>query len=94
MDGLNVLVFMHAAVIDGADKPSQSDVTVVVTGDRITAIGRDPNTTAPANAVVADATRKYLIPGLWDATALRLMKAVLYCAHNAEVEKHNAVKTL
>ena len=62
----NVLALTHATVIDGTGTPAQPDVTVVVIADRITAIGKSANLHVPTNAVVVDATGKYLIPGLWD----------------------------
>src|SRR6266404_1766804 len=62
----NVLALTHATVIDGTGTPAQPDVTVVVTDDRITAMGKSGNLRLPTNAVVVDATGKYLIPGLWD----------------------------
>jgi len=39
-------------------------MTVVITGDRISAIG--DNISVPAGAQVVDATGKFMIPGLWD----------------------------
>ena len=40
--------------------------TVVMTGDRITAVGADGKVKIPAGATVIDAAGKTLIPGLWD----------------------------
>jgi hypothetical protein len=34
----NILVFTHATVIDATGAPAQLDVTVMITGDRITGI--------------------------------------------------------
>ena len=62
----NILAFTHAAVIDGTGTPAQSDVTVIITGGRITQIGKSVSVRPPTNTVVVDATGKYLIPGLWD----------------------------
>jgi imidazolonepropionase-like amidohydrolase len=62
----NILVFTHATVIDATGAPAQPDVTVVITGDRITAVGKSADINPPTNAVVVDATGKFLIPGLWD----------------------------
>jgi imidazolonepropionase-like amidohydrolase len=39
---------------------------LVVTGERISAIGRAGTVAVPADAQVVDATGKFLIPGLWD----------------------------
>jgi hypothetical protein len=64
------LALTHVTVIDVAAKDSKSalkpDQTVVVTGDRITALGRAGKVKLPAGAQVIDAAGKYLIPGLWD----------------------------
>ena len=62
----NVLALTHATVIDGTGTPPQPDVTVLVSDDRIAAMGKSANIRLPSNAVVVDATGKYLIPGLWD----------------------------
>jgi imidazolonepropionase-like amidohydrolase len=40
--------------------------TVVITGDRITAVGADGSVKIPADATVIDAKGKTLLPGLWD----------------------------
>jgi amidohydrolase family protein len=58
------LVLTHVTVIDMTGAPPKRDMTVVITGDRITAIQRKPK--IPSGAQVVDATGKYLIPGLWD----------------------------
>src|SRR5678816_3128278 len=60
------LVLTHASIIDVAGAPPRRDTTVVITGDRISAIGDTANISAPADARVVDATGKFLIPGLWD----------------------------
>lgn len=60
------LVFNHVTVIDMTGAPSKPDMTVVVVGNRITAIGKTGKIRVPRNAFVIDAKGKYLIPGLWD----------------------------
>ena len=60
------LVFTHVTLIDGTGAPPMPDMTVIVTGDRITKIGRSGDATVPRGARVVNATGKYLIPGLWD----------------------------
>ena len=40
--------------------------TVVVTGDRITAVGPTDSVRVPAGATVVDATGRTIIPGMWD----------------------------
>ena len=60
------LAFTGVSVIDATGRPLQRDQTVVVTGDRITAIGRTGRVTVPKEATLVDGTGKFLIPGLWD----------------------------
>ncbi len=58
------IVFTHVTVIDATGAPAQQDMTVVISGNRITEIGKKIN--VPKEAKVVDATGKYMIPGLWD----------------------------
>ncbi|HYN25236.1 MAG TPA: amidohydrolase family protein [Pyrinomonadaceae bacterium] len=60
------LVFTHVTVIDATGAPPMPDMTVVITGDRITKVGRSGQMIIPRGARVVNATGKYLIPGLWD----------------------------
>lgn len=60
------LVFTHATVLDMTGASAKSDITVVIAGGRITAIGKSNRIRLPKNAQIVDATGKYLIPGLWD----------------------------
>jgi cytosine/adenosine deaminase-related metal-dependent hydrolase len=46
-----------------APKP---DMTVVIKGNRITALGRTRQVHVPRGALIVDAAGKFLIPGLWD----------------------------
>jgi imidazolonepropionase-like amidohydrolase len=63
---LNELIFIHVSVIDATGADTKPDMTVVVRGNKITAI-RKSNLDDFKNAQVIDASGKYLIPGLWDA---------------------------
>jgi imidazolonepropionase-like amidohydrolase len=60
------LIIKHVTVIDGTGTAAKPDQTVVVTRDRITAIGRSERIRASKNAQTVDANGKFLIPGLWD----------------------------
>lgn len=60
------LAFTHVTVIDASGGPALADMTVVVDGPRIVAIGRSDILSPPAGATVVGARHKYLIPGLWD----------------------------
>jgi imidazolonepropionase-like amidohydrolase len=60
------LVFTHVAVIDATGAPAQPNMTVVISGNHITALGKTSKVTTPRNARVMDANNKFMIPGLWD----------------------------
>jgi len=60
------LVFTHVTVIDATGAPAKPDMTVVIKGGRIAALGKTANLDVPENAQVVDATGKFIIPGLWD----------------------------
>lgn len=60
------LVFTHVTLIDMTGDLPKPDMTVVVTGNRITALGQTGKVRIPKAAEIIDATGKFLIPGLWD----------------------------
>jgi hypothetical protein len=60
------LAITHVSVADGTGAPLQQDMTVVIHGSRITAVGPSIATLMPAGARVLDGSGRYLIPGLWD----------------------------
>jgi Amidohydrolase family len=60
------LALTHVNIIDVTGGELIRDSTVVITGDRISAIGPSANTPLPTGAKVIDATGQFLIPGLWD----------------------------
>src|SRR5688572_17441569 len=60
------LAFTHVTIIDVTDGELRRDMTVVITDDRISAIGASDKLSLPAGAKVIDATGQFLIPGLWD----------------------------
>jgi imidazolonepropionase-like amidohydrolase len=59
-------VITHATVVNPGTSSVQRNRTVVITGDRITAVSEADKFQVPKNARVIDATGQYLIPGLWD----------------------------
>ena len=65
-DKSSTLVITHVTVIDATGGPARTDMTVLITGNRITVIGQTRNIIVPKDAQVVDATGKFLIPGLWD----------------------------
>jgi hypothetical protein len=64
-------------VIDCTGAPPRPDMTVLITGDRITAIGETGKVAVPADAKLVDGRGKFLIPGLWDMHAHVEAEAVL-----------------
>jgi imidazolonepropionase-like amidohydrolase len=60
------VVFTHVTVIGLTGALSKSDITVVVAGNRIAAVGKSGKVRIPKDAQVVDASGKFLIPGLWD----------------------------
>jgi imidazolonepropionase-like amidohydrolase len=63
------LAITHVTVIDCTGTAAQSDMTVIVTSQRITALGKAKDVAVPEGAQVIDGTGKFLIPGLWDMHA-------------------------
>ena len=63
------LVINRVTVIDATGAEAKSDMTVVITGDRITTIGNAAGVKIPKDAQVVEAAGKFLIPGLWDMHA-------------------------
>jgi imidazolonepropionase-like amidohydrolase len=60
------LAITGVTVIDATGAPARPDVTVIVTGDRITAVATAGEVRVPEGAQLLDGKGKYLIPGLWD----------------------------
>jgi hypothetical protein len=58
------LVIRNVTLIDMRSVQPQPAVTVIVSGNRITKIGKSVK--IPKTAEVVDATGKFMIPGLWD----------------------------
>src|SRR5271167_1908 len=77
------IALTHITVIDVRDGSTNADMTVLVLGNRISAVGWSKDTRLPKQARVVDGRGKFLIPGLWDmhvhtdgdARALRLLLA-------------------
>src|SRR5579884_2814106 len=60
------LAIVHATVIDGTSERPRGDQAIVVSENRIIAVGPASTTRVPAAARVVDGRGRYLIPGLWD----------------------------
>jgi len=59
-------VLNHVTVINPTGAPPQGDMAVVITGNRITAIGRAGGVRVPSGAQIIEASGKFVIPGLAD----------------------------
>jgi hypothetical protein len=60
------LVFRNARLFDPETKTVRPGTTVVVSGNRIQAVGKDGEVAVPAGAEVVDAKGRTLLPGFWD----------------------------
>jgi imidazolonepropionase-like amidohydrolase len=60
------LALTHVTMIDGTGAAARPDTTVLIRGDRITAVTAAESSMIPSDAVVVDGHGKFLIPGLWD----------------------------
>jgi imidazolonepropionase-like amidohydrolase len=69
----NSLALTNATVIDVRTGRLLPDETVVIIGDRITALSRHAH--IPADAKIVDAKGQFVIPGLWDMHAHALWSA-------------------
>jgi imidazolonepropionase-like amidohydrolase len=63
------LAFRNARLFDPESGTSTPGTTVVISGNRIQAVGPDAEVKIPAGAEVIDAAGKTLMPGLWDMHA-------------------------
>lgn len=60
------VAFTNASVIDVTGGGTQHDMTLVISAQRITVLGKTESTAVPPNSRVVDASGKFVIPGLWD----------------------------
>lgn len=61
------IAFVGATVVDATGAPPIADGVVVVTGERISAVGPRDKVAIPARATVVDVKSKWIVPGLIDA---------------------------
>ena len=59
-----VVALVHARVVDGTGAPARDDQTIVITADRITAVGKTGSVSVPAGAQTIDLAGHTVIPGL------------------------------
>ena len=63
------LAIVGATLIDGRGGPPLPEMTVLVEGERIAAVGPAGRVRVPRGSTVIDAHGKWLLPGLWDMHA-------------------------
>ena len=62
----SAIVFTRVSVIDVRTGDVNPNMSVVIEGAQIRAVGKTANTPAPKDSRIVDAAGKYMIPGLWD----------------------------
>lgn len=60
------VVFTNATIIDVKGGTLKAGMTLIVSGGRISALGKTGKVRIPKNTRTVDASGKYVIPGLWD----------------------------
>lgn len=63
------LALVGATLVDGTGAPPMTETTVLLQGDRISAVGPSSKTAIPQDAVRIDVHGKTILPGLWDMHA-------------------------
>jgi hypothetical protein len=81
-----LLALTHVAVIDATGSPAQLEMTVIISGGYITALGPAAKVKIPVDARVIDASKKFLIPGLWDMH-IHVDDSELYPTHPSRADK-------
>jgi imidazolonepropionase-like amidohydrolase len=72
----NILAISDVTVIDATGAPAKPNMTVIITGDRITKIAKTGEFAIPNNAQAIDGKGKFLIPGLWDMHVHTVLKTL------------------
>jgi imidazolonepropionase-like amidohydrolase len=65
-DSTTMLAFTNVTVIDVEEGAAKAGMSVIVTGESISAVGFANEIEVPDGATIIDGMGKYLIPGLWD----------------------------
>jgi imidazolonepropionase-like amidohydrolase len=65
----DTIAIVGGTLIDGNGGAPVPDTAIVVRGERIVAVGREPEVTIPRAAYRVDARGKTVLPGLWDVHA-------------------------
>jgi len=72
------LALTHVTVIDATGAPARQDVSVVISGERIVELGPTGRVPVPKDALIVNASGKFLIPGLWDMHVHEWNKEVFF----------------
>ena len=67
------VAFTNLSVVDTTGGPTRHGMTLIVSGGRITSLGKTESTPLPRKSRVVDASGKFVIPGLWDMHAHTLL---------------------
>ena len=59
-----VVALTHVRLVDGTGTPAKDDQIILITGDKITAVGKAGSVSVPAGAQTIDLTGRTVIPGL------------------------------
>src|SRR5438128_1042616 len=76
--GQRSLVFTHVTVIDATGAAAKPEMSVIISGQRIVKLGRTGRVHLPKDALVRNASGKFLIPGLWDMHVHEWNKEVFF----------------
>src|SRR5215467_7569219 len=60
------IAITHVTIIDVHDGSAKPEITVLISGNRIFAVGPSEKIPIPKRSRVIDGQGKFLIPGLWD----------------------------
>ena len=63
---LPITAIRHVNVIDATGSPVRLDMTIIIEGNKISALDKTSKVRIPKTAFVINGSGKYLIPGLWD----------------------------
>ena len=58
-----IVALTHAKLVDGTGAAARSDQTIIITGDKITAVGPTASTLVPSGAQIVDLTGQTVLPG-------------------------------
>ena len=59
-----VIAVIHAKLVDGTGTPAKNDQTIIIRGEKISAVGPAGSVAVPTDARVVDASGKTVIPGI------------------------------